>query len=245
MPHGYRDDLAYIHDVGFGHFARSGAPFLLKLLRQNGKPDGLVVDLGCGSGILAKALGDAGYRVLGFDLSPAMIDIAGERAPNADLRVGSFLSAKLPPCVAVTAIGEILNYQFDRRNTERALGQLFRRVHDALDAGGLFIFDVATPGRVVGDGPQKSYRENGDWAVLVEAEEDKTRRRLTRRITSFRRVGELYRRDHEVHRLRLFDPPKLTRQLRAAGFRVRTVSGYGELRFPPGLVGFVARKGTI
>jgi SAM-dependent methyltransferase len=243
MARGYGDDLAYIHDVGFGSFARSAAPFLLKLLRQEGKTDGLVVDLGCGSGILAKELCDAGYRLLGFDLSPAMIDIACERVPTADFRVRSFLSAKLPRCAAVTAIGEILNYLFDQRNTQRALGQFFRRVHDALDPGGLFIFDVATPGRVLGDGPQKSYRENGDWAVLFEAEEDKTRRRLTRRITSFRRVGELYRRDREVHRLRLFDPPKLARQLRAAGFRVRTLSGYGELEFPAGLVGFHARKG--
>jgi SAM-dependent methyltransferase len=242
MTRGYGHDLAYIHDVGFGHFARGAAPFLLRLLRQKGKTDGLVVDLGCGSGILAKELRDSGYRVLGFDLSPAMIDIARERVPTADFRVRSFLSAKLPRCAAVTAIGEILNYLFDQRNTERTLRQFFRRVHDALDVDGVFLFDVATPGRVPSDGPQKSYREDGDWAVLVEAEEDKTRRRLTRRITSFRRVGELYRRDHEVHRLHLFDPPKLVRQLRAAGFRVRMLSGYGELQFPPGLVGFHARK---
>jgi SAM-dependent methyltransferase len=242
MTRGYGQDLAYIHDVGFGHFARGAAPFLLRLLRQEGKTDSLVVDLGCGSGTLAKELCDAGYRVLGFDLSPAMIDIARERVPTAEFRVRSFLSAKLPRCAAVTAIGEILNYLFDQRNTERALGQFFCRVHDALDVDGVLIFDVATPGRVTGDGAQKNYREKGDWAVLVEAEEDKPRRRLTRKITSFRRIGDLYRRDHEVHRLQLFDPPKLARQLRAAGFRVRTLSRYGKLEFPPGVVGFHARK---
>ena len=106
MTRGYGEDLAYIHDLGFGNFARSAAPFVLKLLHQEGESGGLVVDLGCGSGILAKELSDEGYRVLGFDLSPAMIDIARGRVPTADFRVGSFLSAKLPRCAAVTAIGE-------------------------------------------------------------------------------------------------------------------------------------------
>ena len=119
MTHGYRQDLAYIHDVGFGHVARSAAPVVLKLLRQNGKTGGLVVNLGCGSGILARELCDAGYRVLGFDISPAMIEIARRHAPGADFRLGSFLTAKLPCCVAVTAVGEILNYLFDRENTAR------------------------------------------------------------------------------------------------------------------------------
>ncbi len=44
---------------------------------------------------------------------------------------------------------------------------------------------------------------------------------MTRRIVSFRRVGEHYRRDDEVHRVRLFEPSEMSAQLRAAGFRVR------------------------
>ena len=124
MTDGYREDLAYIHDVGFGHFAENAAPAVLKLLRHHRKRGGLVVDLGCGSGTLARELCEAGYRVLGFDLSPAMIEIARGRAPDADFRVGSFLKAKLPRCVAVMAIGEILNYLFDRQNTARAPGRL-------------------------------------------------------------------------------------------------------------------------
>ena len=81
--------------------------------------------------------------------------------------------------------------------------------------------------------------------MLVEAEEDKKRRLLTRRITSFRRVGELYRRDLEVHRLRLYDSSKLTQQLRDAGFQVRSLSAYGDFKFPVGLAGFVARKEAV
>jgi 2-polyprenyl-3-methyl-5-hydroxy-6-metoxy-1,4-benzoquinol methylase len=61
----YQNDLAYIHDTGFGEFARGSAPGLLQLFQQNGIIEGLVVDLGCGSGIWARALADAGYEVVG------------------------------------------------------------------------------------------------------------------------------------------------------------------------------------
>ena len=239
---GYGEDLAYIHDVGFGHFAKNAAPALLGMLRERGILRGLVVDLGCGSGILARKLCDAGYDVLGVDQSVAMSAIAHKQAPDAQFRQGSFLSFKLPPCVAVTAIGECFNYLFDRRNTKPSLLGLVHRVHEALLPGGLFVFDVAGPGRVIGPGTQRSFREAKDWAVLVETEEDPKRMLLTRRITCFRRVGNLYRRDEEVHRLRLYTRSELARQLRRCGFRVRTLRGYGPMRFPPGLFGFMARK---
>ena len=186
MVNAYGSDLAYIHDVGFGHFARSAAPGLLKLIRQGRKVRGLVVDLGCGSGIWARELCSAGYDVLGIDISDAMITLARKRAPKAEFRRASFLTAEIPPCAAVTAMGECFSYLFDASNTKRGLSSLFRRVHEVLQPGGLLIFDVAAPGRVPGPGPQRSYREGDDWVVLVAAQED--HKLLTRRITIFRRA---------------------------------------------------------
>ena len=242
MGESYGPDLAYIHDVGHSAFARDAAPGLLELLRRAGKVGGLVVDLGCGSGIWAGELRAAGYDVLGIDQSEAMTALARARVPGAEFRTGSFLAADLPACAAVTSIGECFSYLFDKGNTGRALGRLFRRVYGALEPGGLLIFDVVVPGRVPGRGPQRSFREGDDWAVLVTVEEDRRQALLTRRITSFRKVGELYRRTEEVHRLRLSDRSVLAEQLRAAGFRVRSLAGYGRLRFVRGTVGFWARK---
>src|SRR5262249_52431688 len=152
------------------------------------------------------------------------------------------LTAELPPCVAVAAVGEALNYLFDAGNSRRAVARLFRRAHAALAPGGLFVRDAAGPGRAGGRGPVQRHAPGGAWAVRVRVEEARRRRLLTRDITNFRRVGALYRRAHEVHRQRLLPPAELAADLRAAGFRVRLLRGYGQQRFPPGLIGFLARK---
>lgn len=246
MPRAYAQDLAYIHDVGFGGFARDAAPGLLRILRRGGVKDGRVVDLGCGSGIWAERLTRAGYDVLGIDLSTAMLALAREKAPRAAFRRQSLWNAKLPACDAVTALGECLNYCFDPRHGPRfdaappKLERLFARVHAALRPGGVFIFDVAEPGRAAG--AMKRHYEGRDWAIFVTVEHDAGRRELIRHITSFRRVGKSYRRSNETHRLRLYEPSDVTAGLRRAGFRVRTLRGYGELRFGAGLMAFVARR---
>src|SRR5207245_733144 len=109
----YQNDLAYIHDTGFGGFARGSAPGLLNLFRQHGITEGVVVDLGCGSGIWARALADSGYKVVGVDISPAMIELARQRVPETTFHLQSFVEFPMPACQAVTALGEVFNYLFD------------------------------------------------------------------------------------------------------------------------------------
>ncbi|MDP8948418.1 MAG: methyltransferase domain-containing protein [Actinomycetota bacterium] len=238
----YRGDLAYIHDVGHADFALESAPGILEIMERGGIMEGLVVDLGCGSGLWARELIGAGYRVLGIDISEAMIEIARRKVPEAEFRVGSLFEADIPPCVAVTALSEVLNYLFDPESEDEGLAHLFGRVHDALVPGGIFVFDVLGPGQVSEGGAAKSFRMREDWAVLSEKEEDSRRRTLTPRITSFRRVGEHYRRDDEVHRLRLYGSSEVAQELRRVGFRVRTMRAYGRYPLPRSHAAFVARK---
>jgi len=239
---GYQDDLAYIHDVGFGHWATNAAPVILTALRERGLNQGLVLDLGCGSGILAAALSAAAYDVLGIDLSASLLDLARQRAPTAQFRLGSLWTADISPCIAVTAIGECFNYLFDRDGKPDAIEGVFCRIHAALGPGGFFIFDVAEPGRVPSPGVLRNHTEGPDWAVLMTAEEDAQQGLLTRQITTFRRVGDLYRRGYEIHRLRLLPRSEIAEHLRNTGFEIHTLAGYGDLRFPAGHVGFMATK---
>ena len=238
----YGDDLAYIHDAGHGSLARDAAARLIDELAGTTRGEEPVIDLGCGSGLLSQALTQAGYRVLGIDVSDAMVALARARAPEAEFRVGSFVSSSLPTSVAVAAVGEVLNYTFDSMNDESARVDLFRRVYRALVPGGVFLFDIAGPDRAREGAPHRTFSAGTDWAALAETDLEPNTGLLTRTITSFRLVGSLYRRDTEVHRLALMDPSKVSDLLSALGFEVRTLESYRAVALPAGVVPFVARK---
>jgi len=240
LGHAYESDLAYIHDTGFGEFAKGSALGLLRLFRQNGITEGVVVDLGCGSGIWARALTDSGYKVVGLDISLAMIELARQRVPEATFHVQSFLEFPMPACRAVTALGEVFNYQFDPNNSLRTLRGVCRRVFDALKSKGLLVFDVAEPGRC--RRLTQKFIEGEDWTCLVEYRQDVAKQKLIRRIVSFRKVGDPYRRHEEIHTQQLYSGTKIASMLRELGFRVKKVRSYGGFPLAERVVGIVARK---
>jgi SAM-dependent methyltransferase len=234
MP-AYDEDLAYIHDQGYSQIAEGAAASVVELLAAGSS----IVELGCGSGVTARRLTDAGHEVLGIDQSAALIALARRRAPQARFRVGSFVSEPIPECDAVLAISEVFNYLFDEGNTRAALPSLFARIHAALRPGGLLVCDLAAPGLVPG-GHSRAWTTGPDWAVLVENHEEGDL--LTRDITSFRERGAGYRRSEEIHRQRLHRPGEILALLRAAGFRARTRRRYGEVSPGRGRHVYVARK---
>jgi SAM-dependent methyltransferase len=238
---GYGDDLAYIHDEGFADFARNAAPGILRILRSHGIAGGLVVDIGCGTGALARELLSAGYHVLGIDISPAMLKIARRRSPAATFRAASFLDARIPVCDAITSVGECINYMLDRSNTAARLESLFARVFHALRPGGIFVFDILQPlkkGSRAGSGG----RLGPDWAVLVERVENRNRDELTRHIAAFRRAGALYRRTNETHRLKLYRADLICAMLSRVGLKAWTRRGYGRAPLAPGHTVVVAHR---
>jgi len=238
----YEADLAFIHDVGHCNFALSAAPGILKALRAARINDGMVVDLGCGSGIWASQLVAAGYDVIGIDISEAMLEIAQQRSPQSEFRLESIFKAKIPRCSAVTALGECFNYLFDSRNTATNQSKLFGRIFRALRPGGLFVCDIAEPGQVAPDTVSKGFSQGGDWFVAVEKQEDQHTQILARRIVSFRKVNEMYRRAEEIHHQRLYKASEFAERLRQAGFSVRIKRSYGDYALMPKHAAFFARK---
>lgn len=211
----YRDDLAYIHHAGFSEFAESAAPGVMALLRKHRVER--VVELGCGSGVLARELTRAGFDVHGFDASPSMIALARHTAPEARFDVGRFDEVAIPPCDAIVAMGEVLNYG--------TLDGVHRLVAKA--PARLLLFDVAERGAYP---PYDEHRSGGDdWSVIAIKESDGVR--LTRRVLTFRADG---RRNEEVHHLELYDRAELLALLRVHGFRVTIRRSYGTRRLPPG-----------
>ena len=206
-PH-YRTDLAWIHHTGFSEFATLAS-----------------------RGILARALTDAGYAVLGIDASPAMIELARVTAPAANFEIASFDEATLPPCAAITATGEVLNY-----GTLARVRAFIHHAAQALMPGGLLLFDIAEQGSY----PSHDERRVGgdDWSVITLKDSDGLR--LTRRVLTFRQIDGVTRRDEETHVLELYEREELLAILRESGFRVRVRRSYGSYRLPKGHAVYVA-----
>jgi SAM-dependent methyltransferase len=241
----YGRDVALVHDTGYGDFARDAAPGLLALLRAGAVYDGLVVDLGCGSGIWAAALLEAGYEVLGIDASGELLEIARRRAPSASFVRGSLFDAPLRPCAAITSIGECVTYGPDPRAGRAAFVALLERIGAALRPGGVLVFDVVTPGRE----PRRTWNEGEDWVICVDGRPDPDAATYRRAMTVFRRRGgsgaggDRWRRSDEVHDVWLYEPEDVLADLRAAGFAARELDGYGDrVRFGRGHAGFVAAR---
>ncbi|MEM8778121.1 MAG: class I SAM-dependent methyltransferase [Cyanobacteria bacterium P01_G01_bin.49] len=237
----YKEDLAYIHNQGFGHLADNAVSVILNAFKESQKTQGLLIDLGCGSGITAAKLLATGYDVIGVDLSADLIAIARQRVPQGKFYLESFFNFPLPFCEAVIAIGECFNYLFDQQNTPENRLKLFQKIHDCLSVDGFFLLDIAEPGRVPNEF-FRTYTETNNWVVLMTAREDQNKKQLSRKITTFRKIGELYRREQEVHHLCLLERRELLEQLRTIGFQVEILEGYGSLTFSPGHIGLLARK---
>jgi SAM-dependent methyltransferase len=253
----YSTDLAYIHDAGFGEFAELAAREVIRILRRHdvrGRPERSrgstgsgrarrVVEVGCGSGRLARQLVDAGCTVVGFDISPAMIRLAREKAPEATFRVASLTEARMPRCDAVVAIGEVVTYVPARgrgNGLPPALRTFFSRVHEALEPGGFFIFDFIESG--VRRRFSAKYDSGADWVIAVHAELDQRRQVLTRRMIAIRKVGRQYRRTQESHRVQIYSRRAVANALGDAGFTASMSRSYGRWPLLAGGVAVIARR---
>ncbi len=189
------------------------------------------MELGCGSGILARELTRAGFEVLGFDASPAMIALAREHGGHARFEVGAFDAVDIPPCAAIVAMGEVLNY-----GTLEGVRKLIANA-----ASRLLVFDVAESGAFP---PYDESRVEGvDWSVIAIKESDG--RHLTRRVLTFRAHGETMRRTEEVHTLELYERVAMKALLREHGFRVQVRRSYGTRRLPKGHAVYVCVRRSI
>jgi SAM-dependent methyltransferase len=236
----YGPDLACVHHVGYsGHVERT-APGIRRILADGGLSAGsLVLDVGCGSGLLAQELLAAGFAVHGIDASQAMIRFARSYAPRAVfdvVRIPTGLATGvvggLPSADAVVSTGHVLNYLDRRDDIRQAFGELAR----AIRPGGLLAIDLMTEKFCeTREVAQVHAKVEDDWAIVTRFSRPEPFR-YDRNITVFRRVDGSWQRADEYHRNVTFDVDDALRVLRDNGVEAGVRAAFGDEKLPEGLV---------
>ena len=137
------------------------AQFILNLLQDRKITEGLVLELGCGTGKMMTLLGKAGFDMIGVDNSVEMLQIAREKTSQDFLYLlQDMREFELYGTVkAVISVCDSVNYITKKEE----LKKVFQLVNNYLDPDGLFIFDFNT---------EYKYRELIGETVIAEDRED-------------------------------------------------------------------------
>lgn len=230
----YRSDLALIHDLGFGFHAERCAPGILGLLEPVRQRRGLVLELGCGTGLLTRHLVDAGHRVLATDASPAMLARARRAVPGAEqIRQLVLPDDPLPRADAVVSVGHVLNYLGDAEAVTSALVAMA----GALRPGGVLAVDLCDLryGQARRSTPDAA-RVTGEWAIVSRMSVPQPDR-CVREITTFVHTADgCWRRDDERHDNVLIDTAQVPTLLADHGLEAVVGTSFGSEELPAGLM---------
>lgn len=222
------------------------AEYLTGLLKDYGIKDGLIAELGCGTGTMTRLLAKAGYDMIGIDLSEEMLDIARYDHPEAeedilylhqDMREFELFGT----VAAVVSLCDSMNYI----TSEEDLLKVFRLVNNYLDPGGYFIFDMNTIYKyetVIGDRVIAENREN--CSLIWENYYDKEERINQYDITIYSKVEfeeedeeegpemPLYERMEETHIQKAYPVDRIKELIEEAGMEFVAVYGVGTKEAP-------------
>lgn len=236
----YRQDLALVHHLGFGFHADKVAPGILSLLAPIRDRNGLVVELGCGSGLLTRHLVDAGHRVIATDASPAMLELAHETVPDVEQASQLVLpDDPIPECDAVVAVGHPFSYLRDEVSIHRA----FVAAAKALRPGGILAVDICDLewGAARRDAPTQG-RVGEEWAIITEFSLPAPER-FVRQIAVFvRNEDGTWRRDDERHDNVLIDTSRLPELLGDHDVDATVTASFGAETLPVGLRAVIGHR---
>lgn len=177
---------------------------LEKLLEEYGIDDGLVLDLGCGTGNMTEGLAKRGYDMIGVDGAPEMLEIAARKREESGHDI-LYLSQDMREFElygtvrAVISVCDCINYVLDAEE----LLSVFRLVNNYLDPGGVFLFDFNTQYKYEHILGSRTFAESRDacsfiWDNYYDADDRVNEYELTLFIREDAKE-ERYRRYQEVH----------------------------------------------
>ncbi len=209
----------FMDNVPYGQWSE----YVISLLKEYGVEDGLVLELGCGTGKMARRLAAAGYDMIGIDNSEEMLQVAKEAEslgaggqPDILYLLQDMREFELYGTVrAVVSVCDSINYILE----EEELGKVFGLVNNYLDPGGIFIFDLNTQYKyreVLGEAVFCENREEGSF--ILENFYDEERRLNQYDLTLFiQEEDKRYRKYEETHLQRGYGELQVKALLEQAG----------------------------
>mgnify|MGYP001255211524 CR=1 FL=1 len=200
--------------------------YLKSLLYKYGVREGLVLELGCGTGNMTEILAQSGYDMIGVDNAEEMLEIAIEKRMKSGLDIlylqQDMREFELYGTVkAIVSVCDSVNYILE----EEELEEVFRLVNNYLDPGGVFIFDFNTVYKyreILGDQTIAENREECSfiWDNYYYEEE----RINEYELSLFIREGdsELYRKYQETHFQKAYDLETMKRLITQSGLEYIT-----------------------
>ena len=162
--------LAEYYDRLNGADYKAYSDYIECMIKKYGRPDmPLTLELGCGTGSLTLELASRGYDMIGADISPEMLNVAMDRAYDAEKSI-LFLLQDMRSFELYGTVGSIvcaldgLNYL----ESEEDILKVMRLAQNYLEHGGVFIFDVNTPWKFRNVFAKRDFfTEDGDGEVYM------------------------------------------------------------------------------
>lgn len=202
------------------------AEYLISLLKEYDIKDGLVLDLGCGTGNMTEILASSGYDMIGVDNSEEMLDIAMEKRMESGNDILYLLQDmrefELYGTVkAVVSICDSINYITEEEDLE----EVFRLVNNYLDPRGLFIFDFNTVYKyqeILGNQTIAEDRENCGfiWENYYDEEDKINEYELSLFIKE--NDSDLYRKYQETHYQKAYNLETIQSLIKKSGLEYVT-----------------------
>ena len=232
------ESFASVYDMFMDNIPyREWCRYLIGLLQEYGVQDGLVLELGCGTGKATRLLSRAGYDMIGIDNSPDMLEIALEKEGKIKEDILYLLqdmrSFELYGTVrAVVSICDSMNYIIEPDD----LLKVFQLVNNYLDPGGVFIFDMNIKYKYEEILGECTIAENRDtasfiWDNYYDCEEQINEYDLTLFIPEEEAGKNIYRKYEEIHYQRAYDIEEVKNLLAKAGMEF--VAVYDALTHRP------------
>ena len=185
------------------------AEYLVDLLKEYGISDGLVLDLGCGTGNMTELLASADYDMIGVDNAEEMLEIAMEKREKSGHDILYLLQDmrefELYGTVkAIVSICDSINYITE----EEDLLEVFRLANNYLDPKGIFIFDFNTVYKyreVLGNQTIAEDREDCSFIWDNYYYEDEQINEYELSLFIKEQDSDLYRKYQEMHYQKAYD----------------------------------------